>query len=1175
MMIESLRHRVENHLAAFEKAWASASAPDLDVFLSSIHDVDTHDLMLDLACIDLEKRLRAGQAARVETYLTRYPSLASSPPAILELAVHEFLVRRHLGAPASIVEYQSRFPQLQDQLAARLADQSPGLPEIPGYQLGREIGRGGMGVVVEAIDMEFGRPVAVKLMSPARAGQRDAIDRFLGEARVMGRLQHPGIPAVHRVGTISDGQPYLAMRLIRGQTLADLLKERALPSDSRPRYLQIFEQMCQTMAYAHEQGVVHRDLKPSNVMVGAFGEVQVMDWGLAKVRGDHKNRPTAEPLPPPLDGVANLTREGDVVGTPAYMPPEQARGEHDRVDARADVFALGAMLCEILTGQSPYSGSDLMLEAARQASLEPTHQRLRDCGADAELIDLTIRCLGADPDQRPADAAQLAHIIATHRERVEQRLRHAERDRAVAEARATGERRRRRVQLWLAVAVAMSVCLGLAFAWYADRHASERRAMTQQARIAIEAALDQAAQSLRDDRPREARIALAESEQRLRVHPSDDLLQRHQQLQFQLNLLVDIDRIREKRWTLVDGKLGRDAVRTTIPKVVQQHGIALQQPAEWVKAIQSWAIRDQALELFDIWLSVTPDQPGLLPLLEAIDPDLQRNEWRRAVASDNSEKRDQASALLKNARPPARFLSAYALLLRRDVGLAMLRQAWEQQPSSFPLAWNLAYMLYEGDELEKEAAAGYWRLCLALRPKCAGTLHNLGVVAGDKKDEMGAIRLFRQAIEADPLHAASYFNLANALLKQGNADEAIPLVHTAIRLDPLSSQAHFTLGITMANFKQDFDAAVVHLNKAIAIDPKRRDAHFALGVVFMQKNDPDSAIPCLQRAIALGTMKTNGPAYTVLGFAYQAKEDIPNAIHCHEKALECNPRQFDYYGNLHWAFAKTKNVQGEIRCWRMAVANLPQNADAHFNLGVCLSKNNDVEGAIASFRQAISIRPAHAEALCNLGGMLLTQGHFTDAVESLQRGHDIGKKQPQWKYPSGEALREARRLAELDQRLPKVLAGADKPQSAEEMAAFANLCGQYRNRHADAVRLFRSAFALKPSMASDVSAAWRFQAAVSAIRAANGDGIDAPPVAERSRLREQALEWLRAELAAWSKAAARQRSSVSQWLNDPAFGAVRDAAALATLPDDQRQAWEQFWMEVRRVADSTATPSKQ
>jgi serine/threonine protein kinase len=219
-------------------------------------------------------------------------------------------------------------------------------PSIPGYRITAEIARGGMGRVYAGHDLTLDREVAVKTLLPGANAER-----FVTEAKITAKLPHPGIPPVHALGTLADGTPYLAMKLIRGRTLAQLLRERPSPLHELPRFVQVFEQIAQAVGFAHAQGVLHRDLKPLNVMVGALGEVQVMDWGLAKdVASGEGERP--EELPEAEN--VTQTAAGAVLGTPGYMAPEQARGEV--VDARADVFALGATLAAILTGQPAFVG---------------------------------------------------------------------------------------------------------------------------------------------------------------------------------------------------------------------------------------------------------------------------------------------------------------------------------------------------------------------------------------------------------------------------------------------------------------------------------------------------------------------------------------------------------------------------------------------------------------------------------------------------------------------------------------------------------------------------------------------------------------------------------------------------------------------------------------------------
>ncbi|MBM3983774.1 MAG: hypothetical protein FJ304_26605, partial [Planctomycetes bacterium] len=331
---------------------------------------------------------------------------------------------------------------------AALVRPGDGLPGgtlvIPGYDLLPEIARGGMGVVYAARDRAFDREVAIKVMKPGMNATE-----FVREARITGRLPHPGIPPVYALGELPDGRPYLAMKLIRGDTLDTVLKRRTEFVTDRGRLLAAFEQMCHAVGYAHAQGLIHRDLKPSNVMVGAFGEVQVMDWGLAREVGSGQPAVGSEeqagtPTTPDATDDALKTVAGQIKGTPAYMAPEQARGEP--VDARADVFALGGILAAILTGHPPFAGNSVMdtIIRAAQAELSETLARLDESGADAELLALCKTCLAAKADDRHANATELAQAVAAYRAEVEERLLQAERERAAEEARAREEENTRR-----------------------------------------------------------------------------------------------------------------------------------------------------------------------------------------------------------------------------------------------------------------------------------------------------------------------------------------------------------------------------------------------------------------------------------------------------------------------------------------------------------------------------------------------------------------------------------------------------------------------------------------------------------------------------------------------------------------------------------------------------------
>ena len=292
--------------------------------------------------------------------------------------------------------------QVPTQPAARESEQFV-LQDLPGYQLGEVIGRGGMGEVVTALDVQFGREVALKRMRAAKP-TGEMIKRFIREAKVQALLDHPAIVPVHELGRDDAGNPYFTMKRLVGTTLHDALAER------RPLQplLRAFVDVCFAMQLAHERGVVHRDLKPANVMLGNYNDVYVIDWGVARVAGQRRTSAVyavvVDTLSPDDDG----TQTGALLGTPGYMAPEQLKG-HD-VTPAADVFSLGAILFEILAGESLHpTGREAITSTLARPGDSPA-RRKPERHIAPELDAVCVAALAEDPARRPT-ARELAERV--------------------------------------------------------------------------------------------------------------------------------------------------------------------------------------------------------------------------------------------------------------------------------------------------------------------------------------------------------------------------------------------------------------------------------------------------------------------------------------------------------------------------------------------------------------------------------------------------------------------------------------------------------------------------------------------------------------------------------------------------------------------------------------------
>jgi tetratricopeptide (TPR) repeat protein/tRNA A-37 threonylcarbamoyl transferase component Bud32 len=1109
------------------------------------------------------------------------------------------------------------------------------------YQLQGEIARGGMGAVLRGRDVDLGRDLAVKVLLEQYVDRPDVARRFLEEAQIGGQLQHPGVVPVYDIGYFG-ARPFFTMKLVKGKTLAALLAETDVghvgnvPADEArwkrapqelPRLLDINLKVAQTLAYAHAKGVIHRDLKPANIMVGTFGEVQVMDWGLAKVlaeggiadeqrasRGHQERQDVTTIRTARSTGCGTETEAGSLLGTPAYMPPEQANGAVAQLDRRADVFGLGALLCEVLTGKPPYVGrsSEEVRRKACNGDLAEALTRLDACGADTELIVLTKTCLAPEASDRPKDAQAVADRLMAHLNGVQERLHAAERERAVALAREAEQRKRRQVQLALAVAVLGLLLGGGAFGWWRNAQAQVGRERDARNAEAVATLLGQAEEALVADDAAKAAVALEAARKRSTEGGAEQQAPRLTRLEADLTLLRDLDAIDQFRWTWADNRRpDPTAVAQRTQEALARFGADPEAlPAdEAVARVLTSVVRERIVFAADR-LVQQQKSARIRAFLGRVDPDPYRDTIREVVLSNATARlADLAGQPTALEQPPGftaflgeceaipverrRTLLAAALSRRPgNLGLLMTqghtypinqqdganeRLRWYQAatavaPGNAAVYNSLGVALHNNKDWAGAEAA--LRKAVELDPKLAVAYNNLGNALRGNGQVDEAIACYKKAIALDPKYAMAYDNLGNALHVKGQVDEPIAYFKKAIALDPKDAMAHSNLGNALCD-KGQVDEAIAYFKKAIEIDPKYAMAHYNLGKALRGKGQVDEAIACYKRAIALDPKFVM--AHNNLGYALAKKGQVDEAIACYKKAIELDPKFALPHNNLGAALEGKGQVDEAIACYKKAIALDPKDAMAHSNLGWAFYGKGQADEAIAYYKKAIELNAMYADAHNNLGLAFYSKDQVEEALACFERALAADPKHAKARHN----LAQAERLVAARDKIPAFQNGSYTPATNAERLALVAWC-RIKKLHHTATRLYAAAFAADPKLADNIRAAHRYNAACYAALVAAGQGEDPAKLEdkERTRLRQQALDWLRADLDQWTKELENGRPAdratvlerMRHWQRDTDLAGIRDAAALAQLPAEERTACAKLWTDVAALLKKADSP---
>jgi Flp pilus assembly protein TadD len=471
----------------------------------------------------------------------------------------------------------------------------------------------------------------------------------------------------------------------------------------------------------------------------------------------------------------------------------------------------------------------------------------------------------------------------------------------------------------------------------------------------------------------------------------------------------------------------------------------------------------------------------------------------------------------------------------------------------------------------------------AAQPPTILSLLRVLLVRGGERPR--AVELLRSAQQRHPddFWINEDLGLFLSFLKPAQAGAAVRYLQAAVALRPDSPGAHLNLG-TALHALRDLPGAAAEYRKALALKPNWPEAHDNLGQVLHALGDWAGAIAEYRKALAL-TPNWAAEIHDHLGVTLHATGDRAGAAAEYRKALALEPNCAQAHGDLGYVLSDQGDPAGAVAEFRKASELDPKNAARHYILGNTLRDLGDLTGATAEYRRTITLKPDYAEAHCNLGHVLRQQGELAASLAELRRGHELGSKNPRWPYPSLQWVRQGERLVELEGRLPDFLNGKAAPASSGERIELALLCQEYRKQYAAAARFYAEAFAAKPKLADKLHA-HRYDAACAAVLAGSGQGKDVGKLddKERARLRQQALDWLRADLTAWGRLLDQERAKspeavkvLRHWLADPDFIGVRQPEMRAKLPEVERQLWKKLWDDTAETlarAQSMAPPKQ-
>jgi serine/threonine-protein kinase len=671
-----------------------------------------------------------------------------------------------------------------------------GLPEIPGYTVFGVLGSGGMGVVYKARHLKLRRDVAIKMLLTGDWAGPAELARFMREAQAIAALRHPHIIQVYDMGDL-EGRPFFTMEYVDGGSLAQKLA--GVPQPARDAAA-MAATLADAVQFAHTNGIVHRDLKPANILLTADGTLKIGDFGLAASSASGPD----------------LTLGGARLGTPSYMSPEQAIGRRGTVGPLTDIYALGAMLYEMLTGRPPFR-SDTSAETERQViAEEPAPPSRLNAKVPRDLETICLKCLCKDPHRRYAGAAALADDLRRY-------LRgepiNARRSGPLERLAKWARRHPARSAAWLAGIVSVGAVLG-SFLWIASRRAAIERAVSED--------LTEAVRLEGSSDWRAARNVVERAKTRLMAGPGSQggtLAVRTATIERELDLVDRLGAMRLQRGAAGEIEFDRSRWWDSYRGVFAEAGLFHQEdtPSEFAARIARSPIRSALVDAMDDWsiCAVREEHLGwLLSATRLADPG---SDWRQR-ARDLSIWKNAAAVpeLARSAPVESESVSLLLIVAGRtfesdpDTSIRLLRRIQAAHPSDFWANFALAESL---DERRDPNAIGFYRAAVAARPEASAAHHNLGRVLFNQKQYNEAIDSLQRAVSLDGGNAKAHCNLARALGRASRLEEALEHAQVAARLSPEEPVVYGILGLAFKGLGR-YGEAAESFRRGMALSPE-------------------------------------------------------------------------------------------------------------------------------------------------------------------------------------------------------------------------------------------------------------------------------------------------------------------------------------------------------------------